>query len=141
MDEQTGDAEDMKAEQPEEGQVSIETTHFSIYVVVDMDQLGGQINLTVQHWAYMQVLDGVNGSDGLTGPGPDNSGPNENTVAKLSYKTEFTSIYSDDTVELYNIPKEIPVEDLSKVYAATEGENYNLKGVWVLRNYQENPDE
>ena len=141
VDEQTGDAEDMKAEQPEEGQVSIETTHFSIYVVVDMDQLGGQINLTVQHWAYMQVLDGVNGSDGLTGPGPDNSGPNENTVAKLSYKTEFTSIYSDDTVELYNIPKEIPVEDLSKVYAATEGENYNLKGVWVLRNYQENPDE
>ena len=51
VDEQTGDAEDMKAEQPEEGQVSIETTHFSIYVVVDMDQLGGQIKLTVEHYA------------------------------------------------------------------------------------------
>lgn len=141
VDESTGDATDMEAEVTKDGEVAIETTHFSIYVVVDLEQLGGQIDLTVQHWAYMQVLDGVNGSDGLTGPGPDNSGPNENTVAKLSYKTEFTSIYSDDTVELYNIPKEIPVEDLSKVYAATEGENYNLKGVWVLRNYQENPDE
>ena len=51
VDEQTGDAEDMKAEQPEEGQISIETTHFSIYVVVDMDQLGGQIKLTVEHYA------------------------------------------------------------------------------------------
>lgn len=141
VDESTGDATDMEAEVTEDGEVAIETTHFSIYVVVDLGQLGGEIELTVQHWAYMQVLDGVDGSDGLTGPEPNKSGPNKNTTAHLNYKSEFTSIYSDDTVELFNIPKKIPVEDLSKVYAATEGENYNLKGVWVLRNYQENPDE
>ena len=141
VDESTGDATDMEAEVAEDGEVAIETTHFSIYVVVDLEELGGEIELTVQHWAYMQVLDGVDGSDGLTGPEPNKSGPNKNTTAHLNYKSEFTSIYSDDTVELFNIPKKIPVEDLSKVYAATEGENYNLKGVWVLRNYQENPDE
>lgn len=141
VDEETGKAQDMEATEADEGQVAIETDHFSVYVVVDLDQLGGQIDLTVQHWAYMQVLDGVNGSDGLTGSGPDGSGPNNNTVATLSYKTEFTSIYSDDTVELFNIPKKIPVEDLSKVYATTEGENYKLKEVWVLKNYQENPGE
>lgn len=141
VDESTGDATDMEAEVAEDGEVAIETTHFSIYVVVDLEQLGGKIELTVQHWAYMQVLDGVDGSDGLTGQGPNGSGPSEGTTAHLNYKREFTSIYSDDTVELFNIPKKIPVEDLSKVYAATEGENYKLKEVWVLKNYQENPGE
>ena len=141
VDEETGASTDMEAQVAGDGQIAIETDHFSIYVVVDLGQLGGQIDLTVQHWAYMQVLDGVNGSDGLTGPGPDGSGPNKETTARLNYKREFTSIYSDDTVELFNIPKKIPVEDLSKVYAATEGENYKLKEVWVLKNYQENPGE
>lgn len=141
VDEEKGTATDMEAAVNTSGEAEIETTHFSVYVVVDLDQLGGQIELTVQHWAYMDVLDGVDGSDGLSGPESDNSGPSKDTIATLHYKQEFTSIYSDDTVELFNIPKKIPVEDLSKVYAATEGENYNLKEVWVLRNYQENPGE
>ena len=137
VDETTGKAEDMKASVNEEGKTEIETTHFSVYVVVDLDQLGGQIDLTVQHWATVNQLDGVDGTDGLIESAGPNGTPGDATAA-LSSKDVFTNIYTDDVIKLDNKLNK-NVEELSKVLLAdanSEIKNYELKEIWVLKDNQ-----
>ena len=133
VDEQTGDAEDMKAEQPEEGQVSIETTHFSIYVVVDMDQLGGKIKVNVEHYAInLKQLNPTGntpqgGKDGLQNTGGSNWAP------QYTVQSDEKQIYTDDTIELDNGLK-TPVENLSKICMSNVGKsnvNYKLKKIRI----------
>ena len=133
VDEETGKAQDMEATEADEGQVAIETDHFSVYVVVDLDQLGGQIELTVQHWATIEVLDGVNGQEGLVGINGPNDTAGDNVVT-LKTKNEFCQIYTNDVIKLDNKLNK-NVEELSKVLLAdanSEIENYKLKEIWVL---------
>ena len=133
VDEETGKAQDMEATEADEGQVAIETDHFSVYVVVDLDQLGGQIGLTVQHWATIEVLDGVNGQEGLVGIQGPNGTAGDNVVT-LKTKNEFCQIYTDDVIKLDNKLNK-NVEELSKVLLAdanSEIKNYKLKEIWVL---------
>ena len=133
VDESTGDATDMEAEVAEDGEVAIETTHFSIYVVVDLNRLGGEIELTVQHWATVNQLvkDQVNGT-GTTG-----LVINGNT-ATLKSENVFTRIYTDDTITLYNLTSH-KVDDLSKVLLADanvtnpDEKRYILSEIWVLK--------
>ena len=135
VDETTGKAEDMKASVNEEGKTEIETTHFSVYVVVDLDQLGGQIDLTVQHWAKVNQLTGVDGADGLIeSAGPD--GVAGNATAKLKSEDVFTSIYTDDVLKLDNTLKK-KIEELSKVLLASadkKNKNYELSEIWFLND-------
>ena len=135
VDETTGKAEDMKASVNEEGKTEIETTHFSVYVVVDLDQLGGQIDLTVQHWATVNQLIGVDGADGLIeSAGPD--GVAGNATAKLKSEDVFTSIYTDDVLKLDNTLKK-KIEELSKVLLASadkKNKNYELSEIWFLND-------
>ena len=134
VDESTGDATDMEAEVTEDGEVAIETTHFSIYVVVDLDRLGGEIELTVQHWATVEQLvkDQVNGT-GTTG-----LVINGNT-ATLKSENVFTRIYTDDTITLYNLTSH-KVDDLSKVLLVDanvtnpDEKRYILSEIWVLKD-------
>ncbi len=137
VDESTGNATDMEAEVTEDGEVAIETTHFSIYVVVDLNQLGGEIELTVQHWATVNRLDGVDGTDGLIeSDGPD--GITGNAKAWLRSKDVFTNIYMDDVIKLDNKLNK-NVEELSKVLLADANskiKNYELKEIWVLNDNQ-----
>ncbi|MDM8249391.1 Cna B-type domain-containing protein [Lacrimispora saccharolytica] len=133
VDESTGDATDMEAEVTEDGEVAIETTHFSIYVVVDLNRLGGEIELTVQHWATINQLvkDQVNGT-GTTG-----LDINGNT-ATLKSEDVFTRIYTDDTITLYNLTSH-KVDDLSKVLLADanvtnpDEKRYILSEIWFLK--------
>lgn len=137
VDESTGNATDMEAEVAEDGEVAIETTHFSIYVVVDLEQLGGQIDLTVQHWATVNQLDGVDGTDGLIESAGPNGTPGDATAA-LRSKDVFTNIYTDDVIKLDNKLNK-NVEELSKVLLAdanSEIKNYKLKEIWVLKDNQ-----
>ncbi len=135
VDEETGKAQDMEATESEEGKVEIETDHFSIYVVVDLDQLGGQIDLTVQHWATVNQLTGVDGTDGLIeSAGPD--GVAGNATASLKSEDVFTRIYTDDVLKLDNTLKK-NIEELSKVLLASadkENKNYELSEIWFLND-------
>lgn len=137
VDESTGNATDMEAEVAEDGEVAIETTHFSIYVVVDLDQLGGEIELKVQHWATVNCLDGVDGTDGLIESAAPDGIPG-NATAALRSKDVFTNIYTDDIIKLDNKLNK-NVEELSKVLLAdanSEIKNYELKEIWVLEDNQ-----
>lgn len=135
VDEDTGKAQDMEATESEEGKVEIETDHFSVYVVVDLEQLGGQIQLTVQHWATVNQLTGVDGTDGLIeSAGPD--GVAGNATAKLKSEDVFTSIYTDDVLKLDNTLKK-NIEELSKVLLASadkKNKNYELSEIWFLND-------
>lgn len=50
LNEEAGVLNDMGGEVDENGDVVMTTDHFSVFVVVDMGQLGGNITLTVEHW-------------------------------------------------------------------------------------------
>lgn len=144
VDEQTGDAEDMKAEQPEEGQVSIETTHFSIYVVVDMDQLGGQIKLTVEHYATnVKALKDTGSTPQGSNIGLQKEG-GENWVPQYTVQSGETQIYTSDEIMLDNGLR-TPIENLSKICMSNVGKdniNYELSKIRVNgRDYDVNSGE
>lgn len=133
VDEAAGTAEDMGAAVAEDGQITMETDHFSIYVVVDLEGLGGSIDLTVQHWANLEMLDGVNGRDGLVGMAGADGTPFNNPVS-LNTKKEFCEIYSDDEIEMDNTLTK-SVEELSKILLSDPDEasgRYELAEVWFL---------
>lgn len=144
VDEQTDDAEDMKAEQPEEGQVSIETTHFSIYVVVDMDQLGGQIKLTVEHYATkVKALKDTGSTPQGSNIGLQKIG-NENWVPQYEVQSGETQIYTSDEIMLDNGLR-TPIENLSKICMSNVGKtniNYELSKIRVNgTDYNVNSDQ
>ena len=56
LDEDAIVANEMKSEVQENGDVVMDTDHFSIYVVVDMGRPGGQIKVTVEHWAGVKTI-------------------------------------------------------------------------------------
>ena len=62
LDEEAGELSDMGGDMDENGDVVMTTNHFSIFIVVDMGQLGGNITLTVEHWGTVKTIDG-NGTD------------------------------------------------------------------------------
>lgn len=132
-----GQTADMEATTEGED-VAIETTHFSIYVVVDMNQLGGTIDLTVQHWATIKRLNGVDNQDGLVSNVKiDGTAELDNPNAgSLNSENVFTEIYSTDTFELDNKVKRT-VDSLSKLILADKEnvvKSYNLKEIWVLKS-------
>lgn len=133
VDETAGTAEDMGASVAEDGQITMETDHFSIYVVVDLEGLGGSIDLTVQHWANLEILDGVNGREGIVGMAGADGTPFNNPVS-LKTKQDFCEIYSDDVIELDNTLTK-SVEELSKILLSDPDEasgRYELAKVWFL---------
>lgn len=136
VDESTGDATDMEAEVTEDGEVAIETTHFSIYVVVDLERLGGEIELTVQHWATVEQLVGksVVGT-GTAGLVEHNINDNSTRYATLQSEEVFTSIYTADQITLYNQSK-TDVKELSKILLRNTSEvpNYELIEIWCLKD-------
>ena len=133
VDEQTGDAEDMKAEQAEEGRVSIETTHFSIYVVVNMDQLGGQIKLTVEHYATnVKALKDTGSTPQGSNTGLQDIGGG-NWVPQYTVQSGETQIYTSDEIMLDNGLR-TPIENLSKICMSNVGKtniNYELSKIRV----------
>ena len=137
VDEEKGTATDMEAAVNTSGETEIETTHFSVYVVVKLNQLGGQIELTVQHWATVNQLTGVDGQDGLEASAPGDGEPG-NATASLKSEDVFTKIYTDDSMKLDNQLKK-NVEELSKVLLADANstiKNYELTELWVLKEGQ-----
>ena len=129
VDESTGDATDMEAEVTEDGEVAIETTHFSIYVVVDLNRLGGEITVKVEHYAVnIKSLKGTGDKpqgtkEGLKDYGNGNWGPDYDLL------TDETKIYTDDEIKLYN-GNRTTIESLSKICAAN-GNNYELKKIRI----------
>lgn len=133
VDEETGKAQDMEATEADEGQVAIETDHFSVYVVVDLDQLGGKINVKVEHYAInLKQLNSTGntpqgGNDGLQNTEGNNWAP------KYTVQSDEKQIYTDDTIELDNGLK-TPVENLSKICMSNVGKsnvNYKLKKIRI----------
>ena len=114
--------------------ISFDTNHFSIFVVVYLDQLGGSINVNVQHWANLVELSGVDGSDGLIGSA-SSDGTAFNATASLRSVQTFREIYSSDTIAIdNNVSKSI--EELSKIClnnATSASDNYALSEIWFLK--------
>ena len=83
--------------------------------------------------ANIEVLDGVNGQEGLVGIKGPNGTAGDNVV-ELNTKDEFCQIYTDDVIKLDNKLNK-NVKELSKVLLADANskiKNYELKEIWVL---------
>lgn len=56
LDEEAVVANEMKSKVQENGDIIMDTDHFSIYVLVDMGRPGGKIDITVEHWAAVKTI-------------------------------------------------------------------------------------
>lgn len=145
FNEETGTLEDMYGVVGESGEVVMNTTHFSIFVLVDLPTAGGFINVTVEHWGTITTLDGeADPRRFVAGMVKDSEG---NWVEKqVSYDTAFdreksvvktkqitTQIYTTDSIALQNQAYE-NIEDLSKVALSAANKkipNYKVEKIWV----------
>lgn len=130
----SGSIEEMPMQASEDtDDVVMTTNHFSIYVIVDAGS--DTITVKVQHWAKIDMLDGVDGTDGLI----EDAGPNNkrwDATASLRTKELFTEIYSEDSLQLQSGFNN-NILDLSKIILAAQNKaakNYKISEVWVLKN-------
>ena len=134
LDEEQTVANEMPSTVDEDGTVVMDTDHFSVYIVVDMDQLGGQITLTVEHYATgIKKLNDTGSTPQGSNTGLQNIG-NGVWVPKYTTLGE-TQIYTSDTITLDNGLK-TTVENLSKICMSNvnkteEAKNYTLDLVKV----------
>lgn len=157
LDEENGTLEDMYGTVGENGEVVMNTTHFSIFIVVDLPTAGGFINVTVEHWGTVTTIDGeANPREFVDGMVKNWSGTweknqvSEDTVFDIDrmntdkedtpgrlipIKTEQlkTQIYTTDSIALQNQAYK-NIEELSKVALAAANKtipNYRVEKIWV----------
>lgn len=153
LDEEAGVMNEMSSEVNDDGDVVMTTDHFSIYIVVDMGQLGGNVTLTVEHWG--KDIETIN-ANGTTDPyfikvdnGTDKRGKRYgyHTVDDVynRHKEEIVTtkyngqLYTPDTIMIPNKTKYDSIEELSKVCLVTAkkeyaDKNYQLSEVWISTN-------
>lgn len=153
VDENTGKATDMEADTEtleNDSIVTMQTTHFSIYVIVDLGDISGKsIEVKLQHWGTVETID----SDDTTNPyhvgldtATDSAGRrygyytkddvydrHNQVIKKLNYKGE---LYRADSIRLENLIEGKPIEELSKLCLAASGtvvdtEKYEVEKIWI----------
>lgn len=134
VDDETGKSQDMKASATEEKEVVIETEHFSVYVYVNLEDIFGKINVTVQHWGDgIKVLKGEAKASAGTDTILKNASENKkNAVATIQTEEKNCELYSADTLE---IPNEYysDIEKLSKVCEVKpeSAKAYIVSKIWI----------
>ncbi len=156
LDEEAGVLNDMETTVEDNGDVVMTTNHFSIFIVVDMGQLGGNIKLTIEHWGTVSTIN----ADGTTNPlqislntgisNHPNSGANGkrfgystkdevydlNTESIVMTQRSVKLYTTDENIELPNRKEYDSIDDLSKVCLAMTNktyaeQNYVISKVWV----------
>ncbi len=155
LDEEAGELSDMGGDMDENGDVVMTTNHFSIFIVVDMGQLGGNITLTVEHWGTVKTIDG-NGTDatqliydGRTNDSGETIGyytkdevfdRKEIEIRKIEVEGK---IYETDRIIVPNKMEYDPIEELSKICRVMpdERKNYAITKILVSSKVEENVDK
>lgn len=148
LDEDAGIMNEMDSEVNDDGDVVMATEHFSIYVVVDMGQLGGSVNLTVEHWGTVETIDG-NGTDATRLLYSARKLDVQSQGQQIGYYTKdevfdrvnigITSInvtgkiYETDQIVIPNKKRYETIEELSKICRVmpNDRKNYIIKEIWV----------
>ncbi len=127
LDEDAVELNEMDSYVNDDGDVVMETDHFSIFVVVNLPTAGGIINVTVEHWGTIETLDGYATASTNTDTAFDITNSNVKT------KTITQQIYTSDVIALQQSSYQ-NIEELSKVSlsaAAKTVKNYNVDRIWV----------
>ena len=139
LDEDAVVANEMKSEVKDNGDVVMDTDHFSIYILVDLEGLFGEIDVTLQHWAwveYPKVYDEEGNLQDALKEIKDNSG---NVTAKIDKKKDFVRIYLDDNFKMDNGLKQ-EIQEISKICidnSKRDIKNYSLSELWILKPSKE----
>lgn len=159
VDDKAKKAEDMEAETTEEGTVTMETTHFSIYVVIDKGSMGGAIQVELEHWGENIKTISANGTTDpfhlkLDWDSEDNNQPTTDvekryglytkdevydrhtqTIVSQNYTGE---LYRPDFIKLENELQNYSIQDLSKVFLGMDGvkekvdaRKYQIEKIWI----------
>lgn len=151
FDEDQGSMDEMESDVNENGDVVMTTEHFSIFIVVNMGQLFGEIKLTVQHWgSNINSLNGsanaLTGTDDIISSGNMTHVVKEDGTADIDHRTgkeyalvpekrQNCEIYKqDDNIIIYNNMPRINIEELSKICLANKKTepNYEVEKIWVM---------
>ena len=151
VDETTGKSQDMNAVATSDNDVTIETTHFSIYIIVDTGRATDHITVTIEHYGTIQTIAPWKTSSGAASAvyvsgatkstDPFTIDANKNTVDAVYNTSSHTINTVQYTGQLYttdtnvNIPNlyEASIDELSKVCEATDkvDPNYEIEKVVV----------
>lgn len=155
LDEEAGVMNEMDSEVNGDGDVVMATEHFSIFILVELENAYGLINITLEHWGTIETLASWNGNSINPNVDPQanartasdnifniaasdiNNLPQKNRIATTTKQLE---IYASDTISLRSSYKDI--EELSKVALAAvkevnngkEIKNYSIEKIWVTQN-------
>lgn len=137
LDEENVVANEMVSTVEEDGTVMMDTDHFSVYIVVDMNQLGGEITLTIEHWAKVDAFKGSADASKKTDSifGKVNNPVAGKTVGKINTEPIEVAIYEPDSIKIPNKAPIKTIEDLSKVWLAGSSKNipnYKIAKIWLL---------
>lgn len=125
LDEEAVELNDMESYINEDGDVVMETDHFSIFILVELPTAGGIINVTLEHWASVEEIVGSANAEAVT----DTVFDKDNV--KIKTKQTTTQIYTSDVLALQQSAYK-NIEELSKVAPASkEIKNYTIEKVWV----------
>lgn len=139
LDEDTVVANEMKSEVQENGDVVMDTDHFSIYILVDLEGLFGNINVTVQHWARLTYPDY---SEATPDPIEEYTIKDENGKAVTESRVKripetLMPIYLEDRFEMDNGLKQ-EIQEISKICIDNstkeiDKRSYSLSELWILK--------
>ncbi len=133
VDTKTENTQNMGAETTADSDVAIETTHFSVYVLVNLECMVESVRATIEHWSNVVTVDGSNNGanafvmDPKTGTG-DGVGYVRNT-------TKHVQIYAPDTLLIPN-QYYSNLEALSKVCNINDSrtKNYRIISVSITQD-------
>ena len=145
LDEEETVANEMESSVEDSGDVVMTTDHFSVYIVVETEDIAGSIQLTLQHWAEVETLSDVypvTSADQVTSQSTIFL-PNESNLAQiadsnkrtLKHGTSYYQIYKDD-IETLSDGTSIDLEEYSKVMGV-DNANYRIFKVYMLKSGEE----
>lgn len=164
FDESQGAMDEMDSSLNDDGDLVMTTEHFSVFIVVDMEQLGGIITLRLEHWGEgIQTIQGttdathmkfdsaedktgnaISGNETLHGTGKRYGYYTEDTIfdryTREVKRSSYNNIlYSPDEIQVPNGKKYESIEELSKICLLTANktqteESYFLKKVLIAKD-------
>lgn len=123
LDEEAMEVNEMESSVENNGDVVMTTDHFSVYIMVQIADLNGTSELTIQHYAYVDVLGAVDGD------APDTNLKDDTNLIR---HTVYSQIYTTDVETVNNMTPNLLIEKLSKVSNSGENytSNYRVDAVW-----------
>lgn len=149
FNEDQGSIDEMDSETNDDGDVVMTTEHFSIFILVEVENASGIINVRIQHVTYLERFKIENGTvveiDHPRDAATHNKLRPGEVFLTLATEEKLTGIYSSEVIQLENglkiSPEKLSKIDLQNKEVETDVEkNYDIAEIWIKKGTINNND-